>query len=156
MTRPASHTEILDAGFTLLELIAVMAILALVAVWVAPAGDRTRRSISFEATAITLAATLKVVRSEAVRNNHEQKLIIDLNQRRYWVEGLGVTKPLPEDIAVTYEVPSAEQPAPSKAVLRFRPDGSSSGGKVRLETTRRSANVTVDWLTGATHVEWER
>jgi general secretion pathway protein H len=156
MTRLRRNIRTGDAGFTLLELIAAMTILALAAVWVAPAGDRTRRSLSIEATTLKLAAALKAARSQAVRSNQEQKLVIDLEQRRYWAEGLGGAKALPADIAVTYEVPASEQSKPGTAVLRFRPDGSSSGGNVRLKTTRRSANLTVDWLTGGTHIEWER
>ena len=156
MKHPRASPPSGQAGFTLLELIVVMVILALAAALALPNGERTRRGLTLQATALDLASSLKNTRSEAIQSNREQKLVIDLAGRRFWGEGQGPAHALPRELIVSTEVPVSEQSAAGVASVRFRPDGSSSGGKIKLEAPRQTALVSIDWLTGRTRVEWGR
>ena len=57
---------------------------------------------------------------------------------------------------MSYDVPLGEQSGEGVAAFRFRPDGSSSGGKVTFSGHGQTASINVDWLTGRTHVDWGR
>lgn len=154
MTRPAPRLAAGEAGFTLLELIVVLAIVAAATLLALPSAERSRRGLTVATTAAELAATLNAARAEAVRSNREQRVTIDLAGRRFHVEGLGTGHTLPREIGVTYTVPAGEQADAGLAFFRFRPDGSSSGGEIRLATARQSARLEVDWLTGRTRIAW--
>ena len=156
MKHPRTSPSLREAGFTLLELIVVMVIMALAAALALPNGERTRRGLTLQATALVLASSLKNARSEAIQSNRERKLVIDLASRRFWVEGQGPAHALPRELFVSTEVPVSEQAAAGVALVRFRPDGSSSGGKIKFEAPRQTALVSIDWLTGRTRVEWGR
>lgn len=146
-----------DSGFTLLELLAVLAIVSLTTVLLAfPMAERSRRAQSVRSAAIDLAAMLQSAHAEAKRSNMEQRTVIDLTARRFWTVGGSRPHALPPDLTAAYDVPAAEQAAEGMASIRFRPDGSSSGGTVRLSGQRQSAIIAVDWLTGRTHIEWGR
>ena len=145
-----------DAGFTLLELIAVLVIVALAATLAFPMADRSRRGLAVRTAAIDLASALKTARAEAVRGNAERRVVIDLNTRQFVADGLPRPHTLPREVSVAYDVPVGEQASNGVASIRFRPDGSSSGGKISLAGQRQSASVTVDWLTGRTRIEWGR
>ena len=141
-----------DNGFTLLELIVVMAALAMAAVIAFPSVSGSRRGLTAEAAALNFASALRIARAEAIRSNREQTLVLDVGRRSYSAAGLRVARALPADVAISYEIPPAEQSADAIAAVRFRPDGSSSGGTFRFAAHRKSASVAVDWLTGSARV----
>ena len=47
---------------------------------------------------------------------------------------------------------SMDQAGDGTARIRFFPDGSSTGGRITLESGRRQWHVNVSWLTGAVDV----
>jgi general secretion pathway protein H len=141
-----------DNGFTLLELIVVMAILAMAAVIAFPSATSSRRGLTADAAALNFASALRIARAEAIRSNREQMLVLNVARRSYSAAGLRVARAIPTDVAVSYEIPPAEQSTDATAAVRFRPDGSSSGGTFRFAAHRKSASVAVDWLTGTARV----
>jgi hypothetical protein len=48
---------------------------------------------------------------------------------------------------------TAEQRSQRIAVIRFLPNGASTGGRIRLETGRQAYEVRVNWLSGRVVVE---
>ena len=106
-----------DAGFTLLELIAVLAIVALAAMLAFPVAERSRRGPSVRTAAIDLASALKVARAEAVRSNTDSKLVLDLPGRRFGADGYGRPHALPREVTVSYDVPLGEQSGDGVAAL---------------------------------------
>ena len=107
-------------GFSLLELIVVLAIVAAVSAVAAPHLSGAVRAASLTAGARELAASLRAARSEAVVQRREVAFVPRRDPRL-----------------------AADAPA-----IRFFPDGSSSGGRLTLRADGRSAHVEVDWLTG--------
>ena len=67
---------------------------------------------------------------------------------------------LAPDLAVSVEIPEPppdpiHPPRPGAdriKLIRFAPDGSSTGGRVLLGTGRRQLSITVQWLTGQVSV----
>lgn len=111
-----------DRGFTLLEMLAVLAIAALAWLLVAPAlPDGLFRS-ELERSAAALAAELREARARAVAERRE--IAVDVRRA-----GLAAT--------------SAEP-----GVVRFFPEGGATAASLALRVGERSARIDVDWLTG--------
>jgi general secretion pathway protein H len=137
-----------DSGFTLLELLVVLGLLALSLALVAPSLGRARVGLTVRSTAYELAANLRVARVAARATNVDHALTIDLAQRQYWAEGVVGRRPLPRTIAIELTVPESERMSPTTGRIRFLPDGSASGGRLVLHDGRSTASIAVDWLNG--------
>ena len=135
-------------GFTLLELLVVMGILAFALTLVAPSLNRARLGVAVRSAAYELAAHLRSTRAAARETNVEHVLTIDVEGRRYWAEGAVAPRQLPQSVAMDLTVPASERIGANAARVRFFPDGSSSGARVVLDDGRSSAAIRVDWLTG--------
>lgn len=139
-------------GFTLLELLVVLGILALGAALVVPAMNRARLGVMVHSTAYELAANLRTARAAAQAASAEHTLTLDLTRRQYWAEGVVAPRRLPQSIAVDLTVPESERVGATTGRIRFFPDGSSSGARLVLRDGRSTASVFVDWLDGDVRV----
>ncbi len=140
-------------GFTLLEVMVVIGILALAVAIVAPSLSRARLGLAVRSTAYALAADLRTARAAAQAANIERELTLDLGGRRYWAEGVVGPRMLPQNVAVELAVPESERIGAGSGRVRFFPDGSASGAKVVLSDGRLTASVLVDWLNGDVRIE---
>jgi general secretion pathway protein H len=129
-----------EEGFTLAELLMVLAILSLVIVTVWPNLARTDRSDMALAQGKILVA-LRAAQAKAIGQNRDTSVEIDVAER--FVN----TEALPKSVAlkVTFGGESASQ---SLAVFKFFPDGTSTGGEVELRGPNETRLITVNWLTG--------
>jgi general secretion pathway protein H len=132
------------AGFTLVELAAVMLIIALIATL---AVAFTRGSGRSELKAVTLeaAALLRRERIAALLTGRERAVSLDGVSRTLMGDGGGVVA-IPHDI--TLDVLSAKEEAPRLTVVRFRPDGASTGAELRFSREKVSYEIRVNWYTG--------
>ena len=151
--RPPGSARQHELGFTLLELIVALGIMALGVAVAFPFFDRSRSGYQLRAAAYDVATQLRDARAAAQARNADQAFMIDVGNRRTWIEGYAVRRPLPPGLAVDVEVPGAEQLAANLVRVRFFADGSASGGKLVLRDGARRATVTVNWLTGDVRVE---
>ena len=140
-------------GFTLIELIVALGIMALGVAVALPYFQGTRAGHQLRATAYEIAGQLRDARATAQARNIDQAVILDVASRRMWLDGSERRRALPARMAVDVEVPAAEQLAASVVRLRFFADGSASGGKLVLRDGGRRATVSVNWLTGDVRVE---
>lgn len=140
-------------GFTLLELMVVIGILALAVAIVAPSLNRARLGLMVRSAAYELASGLRAARAAAQSGNRERIVTIDLAPRRYWAEGVVGQRTFPASVAVELAVPESERLGPAAGQVRFFPDGSASGAKVVLNDGRQAASVLVDWLSGDVRIE---
>ncbi len=142
-----------EQGFTLLELLVVLGILALASVFVAPLVSRHSPDLALAATARKLANDMRMARASAIRRNVQRTLTIDLKQRRFWVDGVTAASTIAPGIAVDFVTLRNEQMSSGRGRVRFFPDGSSTGGNVILSAGGRSVAVDLDWMTGRASVK---
>ena len=140
-----------DRGFTMLEMLVVLAILAMTATigWTAYA--RRDGTVAIDAAAWQLAADFRLARAQAIRSNMTQAVLVDVDRRRYWTDGLPA-RDLGGGVSLDLEIPDAERLPNRIARVRFFPDGTSGGGSVTLRTASGQAKVVVDWITGEPRV----
>ena len=138
-----------EAGFTLLEMIAALALVALAVSIVMPRLSASRQSLRLRTVAVEVASNMKIARSEAMKTNTDTVFVVDTTNRSYSAAGAVAQKQIPRDIAISFESQAAESSGPSRAGFRFRPDGTASGGSIKLQTGASTTAISVDWLTGA-------
>lgn len=135
-------------GFTLLELMAVLLVLAAALAVSLPFIARSTGGSSTElrAAARIVAAGLRQTRDRAISANRAAAMQFDVELRRI---RLGPrTRHLPRWLRFGLFTARSERVDATRGNIRFFPDGSSTGGRVMLGTNHRSLSVDVDWLTG--------
>ena len=73
---------------------------------------------------------------------------MSLADNSYTVSGREKVYTIPEDIAVTVVTAQEELSGKDAAKIRFFPDGSSTGGRVKLEQNGVNWQIDINWLTG--------
>jgi general secretion pathway protein H len=134
-----------EHGFTLLEMLLVLALLAVMATLAMPFVQRQTTQTGLKATALQLTSLMRIARAAAIRDSTEKILVIDANGRRFWVDGL----------TRAYAIANEIRSAPSQR-MRFFADGSATGGKTTLSSGGTTAEIELDMLTGQPCVRWRR
>jgi general secretion pathway protein H len=135
-------------GFTLLELLVVMAVLSLLLTTVPPLLSRALPGAELRGAAQQVTAGLRQARGRAIATGRDTALVLDLEARWFQVEGVQRRRPLPEGVGLRLTTAESEVAARRRGRVRFYPDGSSSGGRIILARAGRRWVVDVDWLTG--------
>lgn len=137
-------------GFTLLELLVVLAIMALLMTLVPPVLSKAAPGLRARAAAHELADTLRDARAVAVSHGRPVDVRFDAGEGRYAVAG-STAQALPRGLTLALPV-AGDTPLRGTAtpsyILRFYPDGSSSGLQAVLGAPGRYYRVDVGWLTG--------
>jgi general secretion pathway protein H len=142
-----------QAGFTLVEILAVLVVLALAAGLVSTQLGARHSGEVLQAAAHELASRCRAARAAAIRKAESRTVVIDMANR---VVTAGTDTPslrIADAIRIVSETSAAEQRGRKVAGIRFFPNGASTGGKVRLETGWQAYEVRVNWLTGRVVVE---
>ncbi len=128
-----------DGGFTLLEMLVVLAVLALVSAITIPA--LTNRQMSeAERTADVIQSMLIAAREKSIAANREVLVDFDLTKRTLSIDG--APEKLSEDVQI--KISSEATRVAQLARIRFFPDGGSSGGRIVVD--ERIA-IDVNWVT---------
>lgn len=149
---PRSADSSGEAGFTLIEVIAVLVIAALLAGALAFVARPTGGAAQLKALAGTIAAGLRHTRGRAIKRGRELVTRIDIGKPRIeW----GTKRPaLNIRRGIAIKVTSAKsEGSGTLAGIRFFPNGSSTGGRVELSSRGVRYDVAVNWLTGRVTVE---
>ena len=148
MRRHAPGTTSHARGVTLLELLVVLAIMALIAALVLPTFGAGVSSSELRSSARQLAAGLRAARSEAVSQRRETFLVLDLEGRRFKVDRDPREHALPPRIDMKLFTAQRDIVDAKTGAIRFFPDGGSNGGRITVASGERKFDVDVDWLTG--------
>jgi general secretion pathway protein H len=135
------------AGFTLIEMVMVVAILALMAVLVTVQGTPVSPAVHARAAAQAISGALRSARGEAVSRNRVVTFTLDLAKGSYrW----GETPPenLTSDIRLALLTSQDQLVSSAVGRIRFHPDGSSSGGRVSVAGGDQIWWIGIDWLSG--------
>jgi general secretion pathway protein H len=138
-----------EAGFTLLEVTAVMLIIVLVASLVITTMSGTGRA-GLKAVTLEIASLLRRERMGAILGGHIRRVSLD-GGGRVLVGDSGDVVAIPRDIVV--DVLGADALWSGRlAVVRFDPDGASTGAVLRLSREKAEYEIRVNWYTGGVEV----
>ncbi len=134
-------------GFTLLELLIVLALIGLVGAALLSGAQPTSPSTAARVAAGELASALRLARAEAIAKDRPVGLVLDVASRRYRV-GTNPVRALPGMLQLTLLTAKGDIRSGTEGRIRFNPDGSSTGGRIDIAGGQRKLSVRVDWLTG--------
>lgn len=137
-----------QAGFTLLELLIVIALMGIIAALVVPMFGGPVSTSELRATARQLAAGLRLARSEAVSERRETFLVVDVAGKRFKVDREAREHALPSKVDLKLFTAQNDLVSQNVGSIRFYPDGGSNGGRITVASGARKFDVDVDWLTG--------
>ena len=141
---PTSRTET-QAGFTLLELLVVLVILALAATAVMSIGRASLESARARSFMVEAEALFREARTQAIETHTPTAVTIDVKGRRLSLEG-GRSLEMPKGVSLDARV--AVPKGGGLPAVRFFPSGSSSGGELAFSFRGRSYGLHINWLTG--------
>lgn len=137
-----------QAGFTLLELIAVLVVLSLAAAAVVHSSRGSFGTTQYRSLLVRTSALLAQGRAEAVSGMKENVFSIDVRNRRIGFLGRGPAIALPSDVEFRAILAKDETRADGSAGIRFYPAGGSSGGTLRFGYRGMDYEIRINWLTG--------
>lgn len=133
------------AGFTLIEVVAVMLIIALVASLAVTMMPGTGRG-GLKALTLETAALLRRERLGAVLTGRDRQVSLD-GERRVLVGDGGSVLAIPRDVVLDVLGIDALWSG-RQAVVRFTPDGASTGAVLKLSRENAEYEIRVSWYTG--------
>jgi general secretion pathway protein H len=136
-----------ERGFTLIEMLVVIAIIALIAGLALPQFSGAQAKAAMTSTTHRLAAGLRSTRSLAMAHGQSETFSLDI-ARGLYRPGTGATQPIDKTVGLTLVTASQERIDAAAGDIRFFADGSSTGGGIGLRVGTRRALILVDWLTG--------
>ncbi len=139
------------AGYTLIEMIVVIAILGLMMVLVTVNGTPVSPATHARAAAQAISGALRSARAQAVTSNRTVQWTIDVAGRTYQSDGAS-REALPGDLHLELLAGTEDLATSAVGRVRFNPDGSSSGGRVSIEGGGQTWWVGIDWLSGRVSV----
>ena len=126
-------------GYTLVELLVVLAILTLLVAIGVPRLSPKRPALQARVMAHVLADDLRLARQQAINGAVVKRLV--LASGRYAIVPGGVQRIVPKGIAIALSDARQNE-------IDFHPDGSSGGGRLIVSASGAQSQVTVRWPTG--------
>ena len=136
-----------QTGFSLLEILLVVAILAIASVLAATAMTGGFNGIQLRSSAKEIAAQLRYTRAQAIATGQSQSFTIDPGAH-VWTAPNDRDGEIPKKLAIVFTGAREVQPRAGEGAIMFFADGASTGGRVQLSIERAAWNVDVAWLTG--------
>ena len=136
-----------EAGFTLIEIIVVLAVVGFALLLIVGYKPPWSSGLGVRGAAAEVASSLRLARSEAILRNRPVAFEIDLASRRFRA-GSGAVRQLPSHLSIALLTVQGERRDVSTGDIRFNPDGSSTGGRISLGDGAHKMAVGVEWLSG--------
>jgi general secretion pathway protein H len=141
-----------EQGFTLLEMVCVLAIIALMAAVLLPVIPRETSRSRLQAYALQAAALLKTDRDAAIRHHVSVATLVDAGARAIRSGVSQATIRVPNDVRFDAVLPQTCQRQAALSTIRFFSDGTSCGGTIVLTRFDTGYEVRVNWLTGRVEI----
>jgi general secretion pathway protein H len=150
VTAPRHRSDIMrrHAGFSMIELLIVLVIIAIASALVIPMFGKGVSTTELKSAARQLASGLRLARSEALTQRRETFLVLDVAGRRFKVDQDPKEYSLPREIELKLFTAQKDLVDEKVGSIRFFPDGGSNGGRITVASGERKFEVDVDWLTG--------
>ena len=132
-------------GFTLLELIVTLVVLAVAVGLVAPTIGRSTETLRARAEVAGFSATFRHAREQAITTREPYTVAVNPTNRLVIVttgeDEVRWTRTISSRVDIRAETPGS-------LAVRFDPQGTSSGGEYRVSSGKITYRVTVDPVTG--------
>ena len=142
MNNPAEH------GFTLLEMVCVLAIIALLAAVLLPFIPRETSRSRLQAYALQAATLLKSDRNAAISHGTSVATLVDAAGRAIRSGASGATLRIPDDVRFDALLPQTCRRQAALSTISFFGNGTSCGGTIALTRLDTGYEIRVNWLTG--------
>jgi len=137
----------LSSGFTLIELVAVVALIGIALSVISLSFSKSMSSAKVQAASRDLVAALRYTRGQAIVKGKQTALDLDMQNNTFQAPGRPLMK-LPAEMHMTLLTAESEQTSKTSGRIRFFADGASTGGHVSIFAGQREWRVNVSWLTG--------
>lgn len=134
-------------GLTLIEVVVVVALIAVGVTVTAFAVGGSLESRRVQSAGHDLVAALRYTRGKAIVTRAPQALELDVEARTYRAPERATVE-LPRGMEMRLLTAAMEQTGETSGRIRFYPDGSSTGGRIKLVRGGRAWDVEIAWLTG--------
>src|SRR6516162_1906367 len=141
-------SEASEGGFTLLEMVCVIALVAMLAAVLLPFVPRNTSRARLQAYALEAATLLKADRNAAIRGGTDVATLVDVPSRAIRSGATAQTLRIPEDVRFEALLPQTCQQRAALSTISFFADGMSCGGAIALTRLDSSYEIRVNWLTG--------
>ena len=145
-------TDAGERGFTLLEMVCVLAIIALLAAVLLPFIPRQTSRSRLQAYALQAAALLKSDRDAAMSRNISVATLVDAGGRAIRSGASAATIRIPNDVRFDAVLPQTCRRQAALSTIRFFSNGTSCGGTIALTRFDAGYEIRVNWLTGRVEV----
>jgi general secretion pathway protein H len=150
---PTSRAEA-QSGFTLVELLAVLAILALAAGAVLQLGHGSSEAAKVRSFLIHAEAMMRDARTAAIASVTPQDVVIDTEARRLIHAARDAALDVPQGVSLDGKLARVPEAGKGRYVIRFFPSGGSTGANLPFRFRGTVYELRVNWLTG--HVDVRR
>lgn len=141
-----------EDGFTLLEMVCILAIIAMLAAVLLPIIPRDTSRPRLEAYAVETASLLKADRTAAIRQRVQIATQIDAGARSLRSGSTGHILRVPDDVVFDAILPNRCNERPALSTISFFPTGASCGGTIMLSRPGTGYEIRVNWLTGGIEI----
>ena len=136
----------------MLEMVCVLAIIALMAAVLLPVIPRETSRSRLQAYALQAATLLKADRDAAIQHHIDVATLVDAGDRAIRAGASHATLRVPADVRFDAVLPQTCQRQAALSTIRFFADGTSCGGTIVLSRFEAGFEVRVNWLTGRVEI----
>ncbi|MCF6291807.1 MAG: prepilin-type N-terminal cleavage/methylation domain-containing protein [Robiginitomaculum sp.] len=144
----------LQAGYTLVELLVVLAIIAVTTAVIAPRLITNNPNSNAKNNSLQLVSLYKKGRNLAIRTGVSQVVIIDTDNKTAWLSDQN--KIIFADSIDIDTITAETESDTGLSGIRFFPDGVSTGGEITISSDKTSYIVSVIWANAEVRLESAR
>jgi len=139
-------------GFTLLELMIVLLISVLGFAAIGSNISSGNQSTRLKTAARNIASALRYAHGQALMTRKPISVAVNLGDNSYRISNRPKIYRLDKEIEISLTVAEEEFTEGEQGSIRFFGDGSSTGGRIKLELGTQEQTVDVNWITGAVRI----
>jgi len=141
-----------EGGFTLIEVVCVLAIVGLLAMLILPAIPRATSQERLAGYAVEVAALLKGDRNAAIRNHLAVATTLDADRRTVRSGASDSIVEIPADVTFAALLAQRCSNRRTGSTIDFFPSGASCGGAIAISRNGVGYQIRVNWLTGGVEI----